>query len=65
MHGASHFYGEQAESIWAELHPLGATTRQMSSGRRHDDINEHHADWNKKKELFLSVFFRSSYYLII
>lgn len=49
LKGAGHFYGEQAESIWAEFNQLGARTRQMNSGHRHDIINEHIADWNWRK----------------
>jgi hypothetical protein len=47
--GGSRFYGEQAESIWAEFNQLGSRTRQMSSGHRHDVINEHLDDWNWRK----------------
>lgn len=47
--GGCHFHGEQAESIWAEFNQLGARTRQMSPGHRHDVLNDHLGDWNWQK----------------
>jgi hypothetical protein len=49
MLGGAHYYGEQAESIWAEYNQVGGRTRQMTPGHRHDTLNEHHSDWNWKK----------------
>jgi len=49
MPGSAHFYGEQAESIWAVFNQLGGRTRQMKKGHRHDTINEHYGDWNWRK----------------
>lgn len=49
MKGAGHFYGEQAESPWAEFNQLGARTRQMAPGYRQDVLNQHYGDWNWKK----------------
>lgn len=49
MPGGAHFYGEQAESTWAEFNQLGGRTRQMNSGHRHDVIDEHIHNWNWEK----------------
>lgn len=49
LEGGGHFYGEQAESPWAEFNQLGGRTRQMSSGYRQDVLNEHMGDWNWNK----------------
>jgi hypothetical protein len=53
MLGGAHYYGEHAESIWAEYNQVGGRTRQMTPGHRHDTLNEHHADWNWKKFITL------------
>ena len=47
--GAGHFHGETAEMVWAESNQLGAQTRQMNAGRRHDTIINATSDWNWKK----------------
>lgn len=47
--GAGHFHGETAEMIWAESNQLGAQTRQMNGGHRHDTIINATSDWNWKK----------------
>ncbi len=44
--GAGMTDGESPERIWASLNALALRTREMASGRRHDVINEFHADWN-------------------
>jgi hypothetical protein len=44
-----HFHGETAEHYWPELNQVGAQTRQMNNGHRHDTIIDHHSDWNWKK----------------
>lgn len=49
MEGGAHFHGEQAESVWAEFNQLGARTRQMTLGHRHDVLNDHMGDWNWQK----------------
>ncbi|KAJ7206640.1 hypothetical protein GGX14DRAFT_298829, partial [Mycena pura] len=41
-----HFHGETAEMIWAFLNPLGASTRQMTAGARHDTVNFVIDAWN-------------------
>ncbi|KJA14195.1 hypothetical protein HYPSUDRAFT_150698 [Hypholoma sublateritium FD-334 SS-4] len=47
--GAGHFHGETAEMVWAESNQLGAQTRQMNGGHRHDTIINATSDWNWKK----------------
>ena len=49
IQGAGHFHGETAEMIWAESNQLGAQTRQMNAGHRHDTIINVTSDWNWKK----------------
>ncbi|KAJ7209327.1 hypothetical protein GGX14DRAFT_566513 [Mycena pura] len=46
-----HFHGETAEMIWAFLDPLGASTRQMTAGARHDTLNFVIDAWNWLKVL--------------
>ncbi|KAJ7215080.1 hypothetical protein GGX14DRAFT_392335 [Mycena pura] len=46
-----HFHGETAEMIWAFLNPLGASTRQMTAGARHDTVNFVIDAWNELKVL--------------
>ncbi|KAI0054763.1 hypothetical protein BV25DRAFT_1816572 [Artomyces pyxidatus] len=41
--------GEGPERIWAILNPLGSSTREMTSGHRHDRINDHHSDMNVRR----------------
>ena len=38
--------GEAPERIWAILNALSGSTREMTSGHRHDVINDHHSDAN-------------------
>ncbi|KAJ6503829.1 hypothetical protein C8R45DRAFT_1070360, partial [Mycena sanguinolenta] len=45
----AHFHGESAESVWAFLNALGASTRQMNGGARHDTINFVMDSWNTSK----------------
>lgn len=47
----AHFHGETAEMIWGFLNPLGASTRQMTGGARHDTINFVIDAWNTRKVL--------------
>lgn len=47
--GGGHFYGEQAESIWAHTNEAGAKTRQMSTDHRHDALNAVFVEWNRRK----------------
>ncbi|KAJ7037559.1 hypothetical protein C8F04DRAFT_1035503 [Mycena alexandri] len=47
----AHFHGETAEVLWAFLNPLGASTRQMTGGARHDIINFVMHAWNMVKVL--------------
>ncbi|KAJ6448015.1 hypothetical protein C8R45DRAFT_850549 [Mycena sanguinolenta] len=47
----AHFHGESAERIWAFLNALGASTRQMNGGARHDTINFVMDGWNTSKVL--------------
>lgn len=56
MPGGAHFYGEQAESVWPALNPLGNRTRQMGTNSRHDTIDEHISDWNRVKVSLMSKF---------
>ena len=41
--------GEAAERIWAVLNNLAARTKEMSSGHRHDVINDFHSDLNIRR----------------
>ncbi|KAJ7837757.1 hypothetical protein B0H14DRAFT_3459895 [Mycena olivaceomarginata] len=47
----AHFHGETAKMIWGFLNPLGASTRQMTGGARHDTINFVIDAWNTRKVL--------------
>ncbi|KAF8168857.1 hypothetical protein K438DRAFT_1983707 [Mycena galopus ATCC 62051] len=47
----AHFHGESAERVWAFLNPLGASTRQMNGGARHDTINFVMDGWNTSNVL--------------
>ncbi|KAJ7201539.1 hypothetical protein GGX14DRAFT_571190 [Mycena pura] len=47
----AHFHGETAEMIWGFLNALGASTRQMTGGARHDIINFVIDAWNTRKVL--------------
>ncbi|KAJ6513992.1 hypothetical protein DFH09DRAFT_941321 [Mycena vulgaris] len=47
----AHFHGETAEMVWAFLNPLGSSTRQMTSGARHDIIHFVIDAWNTLKVL--------------
>ncbi|KAJ6631085.1 hypothetical protein B0H10DRAFT_2207466 [Mycena sp. CBHHK59/15] len=47
----AHFHGETAEMLWAFLNPLGASTRQMTAGGRHDIISFVMDTWNMWKVL--------------
>ncbi|ETW79409.1 hypothetical protein HETIRDRAFT_322626 [Heterobasidion irregulare TC 32-1] len=41
--------GEAPERIWAILNDIGGSTREMTSGHRHDVINDHHSDMNVRR----------------
>ncbi|KAI0050137.1 hypothetical protein FA95DRAFT_686892 [Auriscalpium vulgare] len=41
--------GEALERLWALLNLIGAITREMNSGYRHDKINDHHGDMNARR----------------
>ncbi|KAJ7061920.1 hypothetical protein C8F01DRAFT_1082533 [Mycena amicta] len=47
----AHFHGETAEVVWAFLNSLGSSTRQMTTGSRHDVINFVMDAWNTWKVL--------------
>lgn len=47
--GAAQGDGEAAERIWAVQNTLAASTREMSSGHRHDTINDHYSDMNVRR----------------
>ncbi|KAF7331350.1 CxC2 domain-containing protein [Mycena kentingensis (nom. inval.)] len=55
MECVGHFHGESAEQYWPEANQLGAHSRQMNLGHRHDTLIFHHADWNRKKEAALAA----------
>lgn len=40
---------EGQERIWSVLNALGNRTREMTSGHRHDVINDHHSDQNVRR----------------
>jgi hypothetical protein len=48
---AGHFHGVGTEQYWSENNQMGPQTRQMNPGHRHDQITEHHSDWNWKKTI--------------
>lgn len=41
--------GEAPERIWAILNGLASRTQEMSSGHRHDIINDFYGDWNVRR----------------
>ncbi|KAJ7233709.1 hypothetical protein B0H12DRAFT_1239240 [Mycena haematopus] len=47
----AHFHGESAERNWSFLNALGASTRQMNGGARHDTINFVMDGWNTSNVL--------------
>ncbi|KAI0060783.1 hypothetical protein BV25DRAFT_1806721 [Artomyces pyxidatus] len=49
MPGVGRTDGEAPERIWAALNALGTSTREMTSGHRHDRINDHHSDMNVRR----------------
>ena len=69
MEGTGCFKGETIETTWSETNKLGASTREMAAGNRHDHINDHIGDinWRKARRMgtcFLShhsVFFSHVY----
>lgn len=44
--GAGLSHGESVEHPWAEHNQVGLSTREMSSGHRHDALNMIHNYWN-------------------
>lgn len=47
--GAAMTDGEAAERIWSAVNPLGARTREMNPGHRHDIMNQFYGDWNVRR----------------
>ncbi|KAH9911315.1 hypothetical protein B0H21DRAFT_704746, partial [Amylocystis lapponica] len=41
--------GEAPERIWATLNAIASRTKEMSSGHRHDVINDFHSDMNARR----------------
>ena len=41
--------GEAPERIWASLNNLSMRTKEMSSGHRHDVINDYYSDMNVRR----------------
>ena len=41
--------GEALERIWALFNALALRTKEMSSGHRHDVINDFHSDMNVRR----------------
>ena len=41
--------GEAPERIWASVNNLSLRTKEMSSGHRHDVINDYYADLNTRR----------------
>lgn len=64
MPSSGHFHGETAEYYWPELNQVGAFTRQMNNGHRHDTINDHHGDWNWKKITKMGVYLLYIYHKV-
>ncbi|THG97971.1 hypothetical protein EW026_g4122 [Hermanssonia centrifuga] len=50
--------GEAPERIWASLNALALRTREMSSGHRHDVINDFHTDMNIRRTHDMSHFLK-------
>lgn len=49
MPGVGMTDGEAAERIWSTLNNLALRTKEMSSGHRHDIINDFHSDMNIRR----------------
>jgi hypothetical protein len=47
--------GEGVERHWANLGPLGTSTREMGPGHRRDTIDDHLDHWNWLKMISLGV----------
>ena len=47
--GASSTDAEGIEQHWANLGPIGTSTREMGPGHRRDIIDDHLGNWNFKK----------------
>jgi hypothetical protein len=47
--------GEGVERHWANLGPLGTSTREMGPGHRRDTIDDHLDHWNWSKMISLGV----------
>jgi hypothetical protein len=41
--------GEEPERWWSHINPAGMSTREMTSGARHDVLDDHAAAWNWQK----------------
>ena len=48
--GYALIHGEGIETTWAELKAIGASTREMTGGGRHDALNGQFNFWNWLKE---------------
>ncbi|KAH9887556.1 hypothetical protein C8Q73DRAFT_616763, partial [Cubamyces lactineus] len=48
-HGFGLAHGEGIETPWAELNIAGLSTREMTSGARHDALNSLFSFWNWRK----------------
>ena len=48
-HCAGQSCGEDIESGWYHVNPLGTSTREMGPGARHETLNDHWSGWNFQK----------------
>ncbi|KAK7019222.1 hypothetical protein VNI00_018122 [Paramarasmius palmivorus] len=58
MLGAGQTDGEGIERHWANLGPIGTSTREMGPGHRRDTIDDHMGAWNWSKVIGLGLLLR-------
>jgi hypothetical protein len=49
MDGVGRTCGEEVETTWAQTNALGASTREMGPGARHETLNDHWSGLNFRK----------------
>jgi hypothetical protein len=49
MDGVGRTCGEEVETTWAQTNALGASTREMGPGARHESLNDHWSGLNFRK----------------
>ncbi|KAI0042927.1 hypothetical protein FA95DRAFT_1575419 [Auriscalpium vulgare] len=53
-------YGEGVESGWSYTNGLATSTREMSSGGRHENLNDHWGAWNWRKAVGFGAYFQKA-----